>query len=167
MSANYERSFERLMVLEGHHSNHSADPGGETTFGISKVHHPDMYTDDMPTRDDAKEFFRREFWDRLSLDELPLVVAGRLFDAAVNVGPSRAVRWLQEAVNELSSEKLEVDGAFGPKTKAAAISLSSVFADNLCGYLTWRQGHYYKNEMRDELYKNFGRGLWRRIGMPL
>ena len=165
---NYDRSFARLMVLEGRGSNHPADPGGETTFGISREHFPDMYKNGPPTEAEAYRFFRDRFWKRMNCDELPLVVAGRLFDAAVNVGLSRATRWLQEGCMFFDpNQGLVLDGIMGPATRAAAAVVSRRYPENLGGWLTWRQSHYYLNEVRQSLRETFALGWMRRIGMPL
>lgn len=165
---NYDRSFQRLMVLEGHRSDHPADPGGETVFGISRVHFPDMYKNGPPTEADAYKFFRDRFWKRMNCDELPLVVAGRLFDAAVNVGITRATRWLQEGCMFFDPDQgLVLDSLMGPATRAATVEVSRRYPEHLGGWLTWRQSHYYLNEVRQSLRETFTRGWMRRIGMPL
>ena len=52
-------------------------------------------------------------WDRVDGDRLPDSIALLVFDAAVNNGTGRAVRWLQQAV------LVAQDGVIGPRTLQA------------------------------------------------
>jgi lysozyme family protein len=51
--------------------------------------------------------------DRINGDELPSGLDYAVFDAAINNGPGRAAKWLQEAIG------VPADGAIGPVTLAA------------------------------------------------
>ncbi len=130
------------MVYEGVYSMDPDDPGGETVFGISRRHHPslavwalvddhktevpgealiDAIANDQRIIDAAKEFFRSNFWNKIRGDELPIDLAREMYDTAVNMGPSMAVKFLQEAMNLLNNRSrtyadIAVDGKFGPIT---------------------------------------------------
>ena len=74
------------------------------------------------TPDMAEAMFKREFWDRLRLDDMPFRPACALYDAAVNSGCAQSVRLAQRGYNACargSNVALDVDGILGPKTRAA------------------------------------------------
>jgi lysozyme family protein len=57
--------------------------------------------------------YKAKYWDKIRGDDLPAGVDYCVFDAAVNSGPGRAVKWLQGCVG------VDQDGGIGPKTLAA------------------------------------------------
>jgi lysozyme family protein len=112
MTSAFDRSFDILLGHEGGYVNHSADPGGETRWGISKRSYPAEDIKNLSV-DRAKQIYKRDFWDKCRCDELPPPLALLVFDASVNCGPSRSVKWLQKAVGA------NPDGAAGPRTAEA------------------------------------------------
>ena len=68
----------------------------------------------------AATFYRWRYWGRIPRDELPWQdLADELYDTTVNNSASKAVRFLQEALNLLNRNAtnwpdIAVDGAFGP-----------------------------------------------------
>ena len=74
------------------------------------------------TPDMARAMFKREFWDRLRLDDMPFRPACALYDAAVNSGCAQSVRLAQRGYNACVGPygvKIEVDGILGPRTRAS------------------------------------------------
>jgi lysozyme family protein len=61
--------------------------------------------------------YRTKYWDKIKGDELPSGVDYIVFDAAINSGPGRAAKWLQECVGT------QPDGAIGPMTIKATESI--------------------------------------------
>ena len=110
--ARFDAAFKALIDHEGGYVNHPKDPGGETKFGITKRSYPHLNIRDL-TLDDARAIYRRDFWDRLQCDALPLAARFQVFDAAVNSGPGNAARWLQAAAG------VAQDGLIGPATRQA------------------------------------------------
>ena len=53
--ANFDKSFNKLILTEGGYVNDPADRGGETYLGISRVHHPDSLM--WPIIDDVKKVY--------------------------------------------------------------------------------------------------------------
>jgi len=80
---NFDIAFDRLMGHEGGYVNNPNDPGGETNWGISKRSYPDVDIKNL-TREDAKVIYKRDYWDKIDGDHLPLSIAFQLFDFAVN-----------------------------------------------------------------------------------
>lgn len=114
---NFEVAFDRLIGNEGGYVDDPNDPGGETKWGISKRSYPHLVIKDL-TRDDAKEIYRKDFWQRVNASKLPGSVAFQLFDFAVNSGIETAVRHLQRAIGVAD------DGNWGPNSQAAADATS-------------------------------------------
>lgn len=120
MKANFEACLKKLLAHEGGFVDHPRDPGGMTNLGITKsvweewVGHPvDEKTMRKLTPETVAPLYKRKYWDKVCGDDLPAGVDYCVFDAAVNSGPGRAVKWLQQAVGATP------DGALGPKTLAA------------------------------------------------
>lgn len=114
---NFDNAFTKLLVHEGGFSDHAADPGGKTKYGVTEAvarevgWRGDMQ--DLPL-DLAKRIYKDRYWDAIKAEELPASVRYAVFDAAVNSGPRQAIKWLQRAVG------VQDDGIIGPKTLAAA-----------------------------------------------
>ena len=113
------------LGMEGGYSADPNDPGNwtggmpgqgrllGTHFGISAAAYPTLDIAQL-TQSAAEAIYRRDYWEKIQGDQLPGSVAAVVFDAAVNNGPGRAIRWLQHALGVL------VDGLLGPDTLTAA-----------------------------------------------
>ena len=112
----FDQAFDRLIEYEGGYSNHAADPGGRTKYGITeKVARAHGYLGDMTVLplSYAKRIYRTAYWERIFADELPETIRYAMFDATVNSGAGQAVRWLQRALGVAD------DGRIGPVTLKA------------------------------------------------
>lgn len=115
---NFDQAFTKLLGHEGGFSDHPADPGGATMWGVTeRVARAKGYTGDM--RDLPIEFakdrvYRPDYWDAVKADALPEAVRYAVFDGTVNSGPVQSIKWLQRALGVAD------DGVIGPKTLAAA-----------------------------------------------
>lgn len=119
---NFDTAFEKLLGHEGGFSDHAADPGGKTRYGITEAVAREVgYRGDMRELplDLAKRIYMERYWRPVRADELPAGVRYAVFDAAVNSGPGQAVKWLQRAAGVAD------DGVLGPKTMAAVNSLNA------------------------------------------
>jgi hypothetical protein len=91
MVENFEKAFEFLMKYEGYKSNHKNDPGGRTIYGISERYHPGVVKKlwDLPkdvALEEAKIFYKREYWNKIDGDDIQDKVDILLFDISVNPG---------------------------------------------------------------------------------
>jgi len=114
---NFDTALDLLLGHEGGYSNHAADPGGKTRFGITEaVARQAGYQGDMRELplDLAKTVYLDRYWRPIRADDLPPGVRYLMFDAAVNSGHRQATLWLQRALG------VEADGIIGPQTLAAA-----------------------------------------------
>ena len=90
------------------------DTGGLTRFGISQRAFPDVDIDAL-TLTQAQGLYLEHYWKPIRGNALPPALALCLFDAAVNMGVSVAVRLLQTVLRNVT-----VDGVMGPETVAAS-----------------------------------------------
>ena len=109
----FDRAYEVLIANEGGYSNHVADNGGETKYGISKARYPMIDIKNL-SPEQAKEITKRDYWDRFRCAELPWPIAVTLFDCVFNHNPVNPAKWLQTAVG------VRADGVIGSLTIAAA-----------------------------------------------
>lgn len=106
-------------------------------FSLDLDNDGDIDADDIRacTKEQAARLFRRHFWEALGCDRLPLPLAVTLYDGAVNMGASRAVKQLQEAMNATGETQLDhyspiaEDGIMGPDTRELANALADVHLD--------------------------------------
>jgi lysozyme family protein len=117
-------AFDLVVGHEGGYTNNPQDPGNwtggkvgvgsckGTKYGISAASYPDLDIAGL-TLAQAQEIYRRDYWDRAGCPDMSPRLALAVFDAAVNNGVGRAVRWVQGAVG------VTVDGSYGPQTRAA------------------------------------------------
>ncbi len=123
-----ERNFQTALaftlskIIEGGYVNNPKDPGGATNRGVTqrvytrwlKNHGLVPKSVKVITLTEATEIYKSEYWFAANCDDIeyaPLAVA--LFDAAVNMGVSRAVSQLQTCLGTVA------DGAWGVETSTA------------------------------------------------
>jgi lysozyme family protein len=151
---NFDQAFATLLKHEGGFSDHPADPGGKTRFGITEaVAREAGYRGDMRELpvDLAKRIYKDRYWDAVRAEELPAEVRYAVFDAAVNSGPRQAIRWLQRAVG------VRDDGVIGP------ITLSAVRAADPQALLRRMLSARLRFMTDLPTWPTFGRGWARRI----
>lgn len=129
----FENSINTILKHEGGYVNDPNDPGGATNYGVSLRtlkeyglefdidNDGDVDVDDIKKLpvDDAKEFYKKYFWDKNKYDLfLNQDIATKVFDMCVNMGAKRAHIILQKAANlcSMNPDGLIVDGNLGPKT---------------------------------------------------
>ncbi len=100
--------IDEVIGREGGYSNHPADRGGATRWGVTeKVARAHGYRGEMRhfPRDEAVTVYRRLYWLRPGIDrvaEYAPLIAAELFDTGVNMGPGVATGFLQRALNALN-----------------------------------------------------------------
>ena len=119
-----------VIMREGGFSNHPADRGGATRWGITeavaRAHGYHGRMDALPVQL-ARDIYRNQYWLTPRLNRIArhnMLIAAEMFDTAVNMGPGVAVRMLQRALNALNRRArdypdIDVDGLIGPATEAA------------------------------------------------
>ncbi len=123
------RLFDRVIGVEGGYSNHPADKGGPTRWGITEqVARAYGYGDDMRhlPRDVAVQIYRKKYLIEPGLDRVAALapaLGAELFDTGVNMGTSVPGRFLQRALNAFNRSgqdypDIAVDGRVGSITIA-------------------------------------------------
>jgi lysozyme family protein len=140
-AATWPTALAAVLKHEGGYVNHPADPGGRTNLGVTQrvwESWTNQPADEAAMRALTPELvaplYRERYWNAVRGDELPAGVDLAVFDAAVNSGPGRATRWLQQAIG------VWPDGIIGPRTMAAVAQQDAAdLIDRICdlrlGYL--------------------------------
>lgn len=122
--------LDALVGREGGYSDHPADRGGPTRWGITQqVARAYGYAGDMRAlpRQTALAIYRQRYWLQPRFDQVAAVapkLAEELFDTGVNMGPVVAVKFLQRALNLFNRRAsdypdIAADGQIGPMTITA------------------------------------------------
>ena len=125
-----ESMIEVTIGKEGGYSNHPADRGGPTRWGITeRVARKHGYSGDMKTlpREKAVAIYRQEYAIApgfAAVADISPAVGEELFDSGVNFGPAYPSIWFQQALNGLNDggklyPDIKEDGDVGPGTLAA------------------------------------------------
>ena len=158
MNNNFAAALKRVLKHEGGFSDHPQDPGGATMKGVTLKVFRSFFGDDQTvdqlkaiTEEQLQLIYKTGYWDPVKGDELPDGVDYCVFDAAVNSGPGRSVRWLQGAVGS------GVDGIIGRNTLAKVKQADPLkVVEQLCSQrLAFLQGL--------STWETFGRGWGRRV----
>lgn len=111
--ANFDACFEELLDWEGTELHCvPGDPGGRTRYGISQRAYPGLDLERL-TREQARDIYKRDYWDKAGCPGLPPVLRGYYFDCCVHHGIRQATRLLQRALG------VRADGIMGPVTRQA------------------------------------------------
>lgn len=140
-SEKFEKAIVIVLRHEGGYVNDRADPGGETKFGITKRTYPRLDIKNL-TVEQAKDIYYNDWWMKNNYEALQdYQVACKMFDTAVNVGHSQAVKFLQRACNA-SGKNIDVDGDMGPQTIETA---NSIVPSVLISAFRKQQAAFYQN----------------------
>lgn len=126
--------IEGVIGREGNYSDHPADRGGPTRWGITeRVARRNGFRGDMRTlpREEAVRIYRREYVEQPGFDKIESIsprIAEELVDTGVNMGPDVPSRWVQEWLNALNDQgrlyaDIKEDGDVGPATRGALSAL--------------------------------------------
>lgn len=185
--ASFPPAYKAMRRIEGDrhggYVNDPDDPGGETYAGISRRYHPECgfwviidaakkrpgfpaSLDSAEIREQLElavaDFYLEEFWRPLHLDLFPdQALANEVFEEAVNLGQTLAIKFLQQALNALNNfGKLWPDIATDGRISAGGQTVAAVKAAHTRGrsrVLTKScdnfQGHFYLTN-RNEKFIN-------------
>lgn len=161
----FDLALAQILKLEGGWSNHPKDPGGPTNKGITlntlKLAQRLKLVDALQTDShhilknlsnaDIRKIYHHLYWQKAGCPNLPAAIAIMQFDAAVNHGVGRAIKFLQKSVDA------NIDGEYGPETEKKA---KSVNPENLLKiYTDLRRSHYQSLST----WNIFGKGWLNRL----
>lgn len=165
-SITFDEAFRRLIGHEGGYTIDKRDPGNwtggvvgkgglnGTKFGIAANTYPNLDIKNL-TLTQAKEIYRKDWWDKLGGHGLHSAITFQLWDFSINAGKKRAIIELQQVAG------VTADGVIGPKTIEAvnALDLNDVllsltaerlkFYTSLKTWPTWGKG--WVNRVADNL----------------
>lgn len=160
-----DQALEWLLEEEGGWSNHPADRGGATMYGVTqstytawrkKKGRPYQSVRNI-SKAEAKELYNEEYWLAASCDKLPWPISYLTFDAAVNSGVKRSVQWTQTGLH------CQPDGVVGPATlRAAEQALASGNTSALLGIVDARTVFLARLVQSKPSQAVFLLGWWRR-----
>lgn len=132
--ANYNIAYNKVIKVEGGYVNDPDDAGGETYMGISRKFNPNAkfwkIIDEIKSKNksitnkemnailkknnsiigEIKNIYKNKYWDKLYLDNLnSQKIAEELFDTAVNMGVSVAIKILQNSLRVKTDGKMSND----------------------------------------------------------
>lgn len=149
----FDRCHAVTAVWEGGWSDNKKDRGGKTMYGITQatlsawLGRPASVAEIRGlTKQTALAIYRKNYWDRVSGDELPAGIDLVVYDWGVNSGPKRAVVALQSILG------VEPDGWVGDKTLRAL---------KLCNVAEVIQSMH---ERRMAFLKGLGKEQWAEFG---
>jgi lysozyme family protein len=189
--ANFLEAFQNTMGFEGGYVCDRDDRGGETYRGISRIYNADWEgwntidrlkgQPDFPRcldgigalQEAIKRFYKQHYWDRFQGDVMASQeIAEELFDTGVNLGVTKAVTFLQTALNLLNSGQklypdIVEDGLCGPKTlEALSKYLQSEPAEYLITIANILQGMHYITLMKQRpAQEKYARGWLKRVAL--
>jgi lysozyme family protein len=130
MAKTADQLIDEVIGREGGYSNHPADRGGPTRWGVTEqTARAHGYKGDMRVypRELAVEVYRETYWRLPGFNQVATVfpaVAAEMFDTGVNMGIGVPPKLLQRALNLLNRgatdyPDIAVDGQIGRGTIAA------------------------------------------------
>ena len=120
MDINFPKSLEYVFAWEGGYTNHPADPGGPTNWGITIADARHYWKADATAADVkampkevAAKIYKEKYWDIQHCELMPSGLDFVMFDYGVNSGVGRSQKVLQKIL------KVNPDGIIGNKTLQA------------------------------------------------
>lgn len=152
MTSSIDDMIVDVLSKEGGFVNHPADKGGPTNFGITQKT-LSRYLERVVTVDEvqamdiqtAKDIYELRYYRMPKIDRLPPGIQHFVFDCAVNHGPRRAIKFVQEICNDAGYGPLSVDGLMGPKSKAQAYACYEELKDWMLVALIDERQMFYAN----------------------
>lgn len=162
-SAAFEASLPFVLRWEGGFVDHPNDPGGRTNKGVTqKVYDAWRKRQGLPVRDvkrlddtELHRIYESGYWIPPHCDRLARQLDLVHFDTAVNMGPGRAVRFLQKAAG------CGVDGDFGSQTEKAVQACRP--GDLIASYCATREAYYRELVRRNASLGVFLKGWLNRL----
>jgi lysozyme family protein len=152
----FKECLDLVLKSEGGWVNNPKDPGGETNLGVTKavweeyVGHA-VTTMKNLTAELVAPLYEQKYWRPCYAEVLPRGLDYIVFSMAVNAGPGRSVKLLQQSVGCVP------DGVIGPRTRELISSSNS--ATLITKFSEVRREYYHSLK----LFSVFGKGWLNRV----
>lgn len=157
-ASRFDTALAEILRHEGGWVDHPKDPGGATNRGVTLATLSDWLGRTATkaevkalTVSDVAPIYRQRYWNAVKGDDLPAGVDLMVFDLAVNSGPGRAAKFLQEVVGAA------VDGQIGPGSLA---KVNALHPGAVIDGMAERRERFYRGL---GTFDTFGRGWMRRL----
>lgn len=166
-----EQMIDDILRREGGFSDDPLDRGGATNLGITQKT-LSRYFGRMATVEEvrelspdlARDIYEQNYYLGPGIHRLPDLVQPFIFDSAVNHGPRRAIRFLQNVCNDAGFGPIDVDGAVGPQTVAAAKRAVEEMGPVLLAALIEERRNFYRMIVKaDPTQERFLKGWLNRV----
>jgi lysozyme family protein len=150
---NFDQCLALVLKSEGGYVNNLKDPGGRTNLGVTQkvwedwVGHPVGEADMRALGpQDVAPLYKKQYWDKISGDSLPLGIDYAAFDMAVNSGVSRAAKTLQQVLSVVPDGKIgkaTIDACEAANAREIATGICEkrlAFLQSLSTYGTFGKG---------------------------
>lgn len=156
---NFDACLTRLLRHEGGYTDHPADPGGPTNYGIT-IHDYRRYVKANATAVDiramplahAKAIYRQKYWNALRCDDLPAGVDYAVFDYGVNSGTGRIGKVLRRVLRLPDTTSAVTDDVIAAARGKDPSDLCNAICDERIAFLK-----------RLHTWPVFGKGWERRV----
>ena len=155
---NFKECLALVLKSEGGYVNNPKDPGGMTNLGITKKSLEEWLGHDVDekfmrnlTPEMAAPFYEQKYWRSCYGEVLPRGLDFIVFSMAVNAGPGRAVKLLQQSLGCVP------DGVIGPATRSLILASNSA---TLIAKFSETRREYYKSL---KTFPIFGAGWLKRV----
>ena len=155
---NFKECLALVLKSEGGYVHNPKDPGGMTNLGITKKSLEEWLGHDVDekfmrnlTPEMASPFYEQKYWRSCYGEVLPRGLDFIVFSMAVNAGPGRSIKLLQQSIGCVP------DGVIGPTTRSLICASNTATLINKF------------SEVRREYYRSlktfpiFGRGWLSRV----
>ncbi len=154
----FDVALAEILRHEGGWVDHPKDPGGATNRGVTLATLSDWLGRTATKAEvkaltvaDVAPIYRERYWNAVKGDDLPAGVDLMVFDVAVNSGPGRAAKFLQEVAGAAA------DGKIGPATLAKVTALHPLA---VIEGMAQRRERFYRGL---GTFDTFGRGWMKRL----
>lgn len=101
--ADFDIAVEQVLQAEGYLSDHVADRGGLTKYGISQNANPDIDVANL-TQQEAIDIYQERYWDQIDgIEDMSQAQALVAFDTAVNHGVGYANKLVAETNGDIGA----------------------------------------------------------------
>jgi lysozyme family protein len=141
-----------VLAKEAGYVNHIRDKGGPTNLGVTQatlsswLGRPATLTEVKNlTKATAAKIYKKNYYYKPKIDLLPDKIEPIIFDIAVNSGPGRAIKLLQQALFDKGYPVGDADGVIGKNTIKYADIWVNDLGDVAINTLVDYRIKFYKN----------------------